>query len=53
MDEDISWKPHIQYELKKLSQGVGVTAEIRKYLNNKNIVPLYYVFSTLIYYTVF
>ena len=31
LDEDLTWKPHLQYMQKKLAQGVGLMAKMRKY----------------------
>ena len=40
LDKDLSWKPHIQYLQKKLSQSVGIIAKIKNYLNVKNLISL-------------
>ena len=53
LDENLSWKPHIEYSQNKLSQSVGIIAKMRKYLDNTNLVALYYSFSFLIFYAVF
>ena len=53
LDENLSWKPHIEYLQKKLSQSVGIIAQMRKYLDNTNLVALYYSFFFLMFYTVF
>ena len=44
LDENLSWKPHIEYLRKKLSQSVKIIAKMRKYLDNTNLVALYYSF---------
>ena len=44
LDENLSWKPHITYLQKKLSQSVGIIAKMREYLDNTNLLPLYYSF---------
>ena len=44
LDEDLTWKPHLHYMQKKLTQGVGLMAKIKIYLSNKNLLSLYYVF---------
>ena len=44
LDENLSWKPHIEYLQKKLSQSVGILAKMRKYLDNTNLITLYYSF---------
>ena len=38
LDENLSWKPHIEYLQKKLSQSVRIIAKMRKYLDNTNLV---------------
>ena len=45
LDEDLSWKPHISNLRKKLSQGVGIIAKMKNYLNKQNLIALYYTFS--------
>ena len=40
----MNWEPHIQFLGKKLSQAVGIIAKMRHYLNQKNLINLYYVF---------
>ena len=40
LDENISWKPHIQYLSKKFSQGVIIIVKMRKYLNENNLIAL-------------
>ena len=44
LDENLNWEPHIQFVGKKLSQAVGIIAKMRHYLNQKNLINLYYVF---------
>ena len=44
LDENMNWEPHIQFLGKKLSQAVGIIAKMRHYLNQKNLINLYYVF---------
>lgn len=44
IDENLDWKPHIQYLHKKLSHTVGIIAKMRYYLNNQNLIGLYYAF---------
>ena len=44
LDEDLSWKPHISNLRKKLSQGVGIIAKMKNYLNKQNLIALYYTF---------
>ena len=31
LDEDLTWKPHLDYMQKKLAQGVGLMAKMKKY----------------------
>ena len=40
LNENLSWKPHIEYLQKKLSQGAGILAKMRKYLDNTNLITL-------------
>lgn len=51
LDENLNWKPHIQYLHKKLSRSVGIIAKMRHYIDRKNLIALYYVFfhSHLLY----
>ena len=44
IDEHLNWKPHLQNWQNKLSHAVGIIAKMRRYLNNKNLIALYYVF---------
>ena len=44
LDKDLTWKPHLYYMQKKLAQGVGLMAKMRKHLSNKNFLSLYYAF---------
>ena len=44
LDENLNWEPHIQFLGKKLSQAVDIIAKMRHYLNQKNLINLYYVF---------
>ena len=40
----MNWEPHIQFLGKKLSQAVDIIAKMRHYLNQKNLINLYYAF---------
>ena len=44
INENLNWKPHVQYLQKKLSTATGIIAKMRYYLKEKNVVALCYVF---------
>jgi len=44
IDENLTWKPHVQYLQKKLSCAVGIIGRLRYYLNHKNLIAMYYAF---------
>ena len=46
VDEKLSWKPHIRYISRKISKSLGIMYKIRKYVNTKSLIDLYF---TLVY----
>ena len=44
LHENLNWEPLMQFLGKKLSQAIGIIAKMRHYLNQKNLLNLYYVF---------
>ena len=44
LDKDLTWKHHLHYTLKKLSQRVDIMAKMRKYVSNTNLLSSYYAF---------
>ena len=44
LDEKLNWEPQIKHLKQKLSQSLGIIAKMRHYLNQKNMISLYYAF---------
>ena len=44
VDENISWKQHLNYITKKVAKSIGILCKTRKYLTKKSILNLYYSF---------
>ena len=51
LDSKMSWVQHITYVKNKVSKGIGIMYQARKYLNKKSLVGLYnsYIYPYLIY----
>ena len=51
LDSKISWIPHIAYVKNKISKGIGIMYQARKYIDKKSLVNLYnsYIYPYLIY----
>ena len=46
IDNDLNWKPHITYIIKKVAKGIGIILKARKVFNNETLSTLYF---TLVY----
>ena len=44
LDEKLNWEPQIKHLKQKLSQSLGIIAKMQHYLNQKNMISLYYAF---------
>ena len=44
LDEKLNWEPQIKHLKQKLSQSLGIIAKMWHYLNQKNMISLYYAF---------
>jgi len=44
LDDELSWKSHINYTSKKIAKAVGILTKLKQFLNNKSLVQLYYSF---------
>ena len=44
MDELLTWRQHADYISSKISKGAGILFKIRKYVNKRTLVSLYYTF---------
>ena len=44
LDHKITWKKHINYISNKIAKGIGIIKNVRKYLNSKTLISLYYYF---------
>ncbi|XP_065656738.1 uncharacterized protein LOC136082088 [Hydra vulgaris] len=44
LDENVTWKPHIDYICTKVSKNIGVLYKSRNYLNKTILIQLYYSF---------
>ena len=51
LDTRISWVEHITYVKNKISKGIGIMYQARKYLNRNGLISLYnsYIYPYLIY----
>ena len=51
LDNKISWVEHITYVKNKISKGIGIMYQARKYLNRNGLISLYnsYIYPLLIY----
>ena len=44
LDEKLNWEPQIKHLKQKLLQSLGIIAKMRHYLNQKNMISIYYAF---------
>ena len=44
LDENVTWKPHIDYLCTKVSKNIGILFKSRNYLNKSILIQLYYSF---------
>ena len=51
LDNKISWVEHITYVKNKISKGIGIMYQARKYINRNGLISLYnsYIYPYLIY----
>ena len=51
IDENLSWKQHINYTINKLSKGIGIMKILRKYCNINTLKLIYYsvIYPYLLY----
>ena len=54
IDENLTWKAHIQYISNKLAKSIGILNKARRVLNKKSLHNLYYtfVYPYLTYYSI-
>ena len=44
LDENLTWKKHIQYLNRKIAKNIGIISKARTILNKKTLLTLYYTF---------
>ena len=44
LDDTLSWSPHINHVKNKVAKGMGIISKLRKCLNSKTLMTLYYSF---------
>ena len=44
LDENLTWKKHIQYLNRKIPKNIGIISKARTILNKKTLLTLYYTF---------
>ena len=44
LDENLTWKKHIQYINRKIAKNIGIISKARTILNKKTLLTLYYTF---------
>jgi hypothetical protein len=44
IDDEISWKNHVNYTAKKIAKSIGILSKLKPFLNQKALLQMYYSF---------